>query len=78
MTDTNAGFEEFRERVDAARMAMLPELFGRLHLDATGLRELQEQRGRGQLVCDWQHEESQISDLRLQMMADSNLKSSEI
>lgn len=46
MTDTSGGFEEFRQRVDAARMAMIPELVGRMHLDATGLRELQEQRLR--------------------------------
>jgi phenylacetate-CoA ligase len=50
MTDTNAGFEDFRERVDAARMAMIPQLMGRMHLDATGLRELQEERLRALLT----------------------------
>ena len=44
MTDTSAGFEEFRDRVAATRMAMIPDLVARMHLDAAGLCALQEQR----------------------------------
>ena len=44
MTDTSAGFEEFRDRVAATRMARIPDLVARMHLDAAGLRALQEQR----------------------------------
>jgi phenylacetate-coenzyme A ligase PaaK-like adenylate-forming protein len=44
MSATSAGLEQFRERVDAARMARIPELVARMHLDVAGLRALQEER----------------------------------
>jgi phenylacetate-coenzyme A ligase PaaK-like adenylate-forming protein len=38
--------EQLRERADAARMALMPELVGRMRLDASALRELQQDRLR--------------------------------
>jgi len=46
MTDAVVAFEEFRDRVAAARMARMPELMARMRLDAARLHALQTRRLR--------------------------------
>ena len=47
--------EQLRERADAARMALMPELVGRMQLDAKALRELQQDRLRTLLAYAREH-----------------------